>query len=546
MSFSKKVVLSLTLALMISVAGKAQVVWQWSVPINNTTGAKAGSKAYLWIPEKCKRIRAFIFAQNNMEEQSILENANFRKKMAELDVAEVWVSPAYDLFFNFSTGAGDTFNWIMSYLADASGYKELSSVPFIGLGHSAAASAPYYMAAWNPERALAAVSVSGQWPYFRGLPFAADIWGSKNVDFIPLLETMGEYEAADTWSREGLKERQEHPFMPLSMLACPAEGHFCASQEKIDYIAFYIKKAMQYRLRPGSLKLVPVDPSKTGWLADKWRFQQPPVAAAAPVGQYKGNLQDAFWYFDKETADYTTAYEARFRYKKAQLIGYMEHGQMVAQHNTHQQVNLKFEPDNDGITFHLHAAYYDTVPGGSPRPAMWAGLPVGSKIGHVEKNSAIRMEVVAGPVRKVNDSTFQVYPSRGYPPGPKTYQLWFAAKQDGDSVYKPAVQQSEMIVPPLNEEGKVQHLKFDGIPDQIAGSKNIRLHAVSDAKVPVYFYIEDGPAIIVNGKINLTAVPPGSKWPVKVTVVAWQYGRGIEPKLQTAEQVERVFWIKRP
>jgi len=78
MSFSKRIILSLTLALMVSVAGKAQVVWQWSVPVNNTTGAKAGSKAYLWIPEKCKRIRAFIFAQNNMEEQSILENANFR------------------------------------------------------------------------------------------------------------------------------------------------------------------------------------------------------------------------------------------------------------------------------------------------------------------------------------------------------------------------------------------------------------------------------------------------------------------------------------
>jgi hypothetical protein len=32
---------------------------------------------------------------------------------------------------------------------------------------------------------------------------------------------------------------------------------------------------------------------------------------------------------------------------------------------------------------------------------------------------------------------------------------------------------------------------------------------------------------------------------VKVTVVAWQWGRSIEPKLKTAEPVERMFHLTR-
>lgn len=41
-------------------------------------------------------------------------------------------------------------------------YIELKYTPVVGIGHSAAASWPYYFGAWNPERTLACISVSGQ------------------------------------------------------------------------------------------------------------------------------------------------------------------------------------------------------------------------------------------------------------------------------------------------------------------------------------------------------------------------------------------------
>ena len=541
----------LALLLLINRTYAQTAVWQWSVPVRNAANNNGLARVYLWIPEHCKQLRGFIFAQHNMEEQSILENPGFRKAMSDLDFAEVWVAPAYDLFFNYSTGAGDVFNNLMHDLAEASGYAGLTQAPFIGMGHSAAASAPYYMAVWNPKRALAAISVSGQWPYFRGKPFAPDIWGDANLDHIPCLETMGEYEAAATWSAEGLRERKAHPLLPLSMLACPGRGHFASSQEKIDFIAFYIKKVVQYRLPKNTPAgaaplLLPVNPQQTGWLADKWRDNQPPAPPAAPVAQYKGNPDDAFWFFDMETADSALAIEARYRNLKPQLVGYLQHGVLVGQKNTHQQINLRFEPLADGITFKVKCAFYDTVPGGSPRLANWTGLPVGTHIGHASGRANIAVDIVAGPMVKLDDSTFRVQPRAGYCTSSKgAYEMWFAATQPGDAEYKPAVQQAQMLVPPVNKSGRAQHIAFKPIANQRQGATGIIPVATADSGELVGFYIQDGPARIVNGRIDLTPVPPGSKFPVKVTVVAWQYGRAAPPQLQSAEPVERVFWINK-
>lgn len=438
----------------------------------------------------------------------------------------------------------------MNELAWVSGYSELAYVPFAGMGHSAAASNPYYMAVWNPERALAAVSVSGQWPYFRHVSFAPDIWGDRNIDYIPCLETMGEYEAADSWSAEGLKERQAHPLMPLSMLACPAEFHFASTDSKAAYIALYLKKAAQYRMPENTPdgqapKLTPIDPTKTGWLVDKWRFDQAPATEPAPIDQYQGDRTQAFWYFDEELANATAAYEARHLKQKPELIGYMQDGKLLEQHNVHQQFNLKFEPEADGITFKVHTAFYDTVPGGSPRPTGWANMPVGSRIGHAKSNFPITVDRITGPFVKINDSTFMVYPQKGFYESSHSYELWFSASHPGDDEYKPAVQQALMAIPPTNTQGKDQHISFSAIPNQRPNKKGIKLYAVSDANVPVGFYVQDGPAEITGDRLNITTIPPRSRFPVKVTVIAWQYGNSNKPKLQTAEPVERIFWINK-
>src|SRR5947208_700599 len=138
----------LSLALVCN-TGFAQV-WQWSVPVQKARNA--GARAFLWVPEDCRKIKAVIVAQNNMEEQSIIENPLFREEMRKLGFAEIWVSPFFDQLFRFNEGAGEIFNGMMNDLAEMSGYHELQYTPIIGIGHSATASWPYYFAAWNPGR----------------------------------------------------------------------------------------------------------------------------------------------------------------------------------------------------------------------------------------------------------------------------------------------------------------------------------------------------------------------------------------------------------
>jgi hypothetical protein len=439
---------------------------------------------------------------------------------------------------------------MMDDLADVSGYDELKFAPVVPMGHSAAASWPYYFAAWNPGRTLAALSVSGQWPYFRNKDFAPDIWGDRNIDFVPCLESMGEYESANNWSREGLLERQQHPKMPLSMLANPGQGHFVSTDAKVEYLALYLRKAVQYRMPKdwdGSSppKLIPIDPAKTGWLADKWRLDQEPTAPAAPVGKYQGDSNQAFWFFDEELAKATEKYEAADRGLKPQLVGYEQDGQMVPQRNEHLQVDLKFEPEADGVTFKLSGDFYDSVPGGSPRPTGWAGQPVGSPIGHAANSNAISIDPICGPVKKISPDTFMVRFQKEtlLTTNARNYELVFAATHPGDTEYKPAVQQAHMFIPARNTEGMEQHIMFSEIPNQKFGTKSLKFNATSDANVPVYYFVREGPADIDGDILKFTPISPRAKYPVKVTVVAWQYGRSIEPKLKTAEPVERTFYI---
>jgi hypothetical protein len=484
-----------------------------------------------------------------MEEISILENPKFRAALADMNFAEVWVAPFFDHLFRFNEGAGDTFNDFMDRLANESGYGELRFVPVAPMGHSAAASWPYYFAAWNPQRTLGALSVSGNWPYFRDKTFALDIWGDRTVDFIPCLESMGEYEAADTFSREGLLERQQHPKMPLSMLANPGQGHFASSDAKAAYLALYLKKCVEYRVAKNwdgnsVPALIEIDPTKTGWLADKWRRDQKPTAPAAPVGKYTGDAKEAFWFFDEELARATEKYEAAFRGLKPQLVGYVQDGKMVPQRETHLQVDLKFEPQADGITFKLAGDFYDAVPAGSSRLSGWTQLATNAPLGHAS-SGAILIDPICGPVEKLSADTFAVQFQKEtlLNTNARNYELVFAATHPGDAKYKSAVQQAHMFIPPRNTQGADQHISFPTIPDQEAGKSSIRLSATSDAGVPVHYLVREGPAEVSGNTLKFASIPPRAKFPIKVTVIAWQYGRSMEPKLKSAEPVERTFSI---
>ena len=112
---------------------------------------------------------------------------------------------------------------------------------------------------------------------------------------------------------------------------------------------------------------------------------------------------------------------------------------------------------------------------------------------------------------------------------------------DGDARYKGTVQELNMTVPYPLTAGRRQSILFPSLPDIQTGTECMKLNAVSDCGLNVSYYIKEGPAEISGDTIIFTDIPPRSRFPLKVTVVAWQYG--IQGKVQTAAPVERSFYI---
>jgi hypothetical protein len=288
-------------------------------------------------------------------------------------------------------------------------------------------------------------------------------------------------------------------------------------------------------LQPASINhketaLIPIDPTK-GWLMDRWHKDSLPMAKAAPYKEYKGDRATASWAFDEEQAKATEAYYASARGKQPQHIGLEQNGKIIKPSPAHANYNLSFNPEKDGITFHVKAFFADT-----------------SRAVPTDNHASTRLFInrICGPVMKVDDTTFRLrFYRMGFDNPKRSSYIWLLAMNKGDDHYKSIVQQMDLHFPLINKQGKAQQLTFPIIPNQKEGVSSLSLQAKSSVDVPVYYYVKEGPAVIEGDRIMFTKIPPKTKFPLKVTVVAWQYGTAIDPKLQTATPVERSFYLEK-
>ena len=386
-------------------------IYQHSVALTGYVSAETGKApvAYLWLPEGCQRVRAAMLAQQNMTEEMLYHNDEFREQMQTLGVALIWVAPWFSLDWNPQTGCQASFEEMMVALAGQSGHSELTTVPIIPFGHSAQATFPWNFAAWNNDRTLCIVSFHGDAPRTNlcGYGTANVEWGrTRNIDGIPGLMVEGEYEWWEARVRPALAFRMMYPESCISFLCDAGSGHFEMMPETAEYIASFIGKAMAARMQEdGTMRrLNPRD----GWLACRYNPDIPPTdgdgsstdifridqrPAPAPWADYEGVRHDAFWYFDREMAELTEARYAETRGKLQRSI--------------------------DGIT-----------------PLVSAD---GSKV-TLNTPAGVRVEVVCGPLQKVDDKTFIVYPYECGLDNPKrSFTSWLVAILDGDEKYKRAV-----------------------------------------------------------------------------------------------------------
>lgn len=211
-----------------------------------------------------------------------------------------------------------------------------------------------------------------------------------------------------------------------------------------------------------------------------------------------------------------------------QYLGICQQGKRVDYNpKLHAGVLLKFLPEEDGLTFHLNACFTDSL-----RQEMTDEHAAGK----------IRLERICGPVEQVDDTTFTVrFTGWGCTirAARRTSGCWPVIRATSTTRSRAAGESAH----PLPADGRETPAhSFPGLEDVKAGSAPLPLKAVSDCGLPVYYYVKEGPARITkNDMLEFTPIPPRSRFPIKMTVVAWQYG--LNGKVQTAEPVERSFYI---
>jgi hypothetical protein len=299
---------------------------------------------------------------------------------------------------------------------------------------------------------------------------------------VPGLVTIGEYEYAVGRIPDGLRQRKIHLQIPLSGLGETGGGHFDCSDRKAEFLALYIKKVGEHRINAdGSLRTI--DPTKEGWLVDRWRGDEPAKAPPAPVGQYTGNPAEAYWYFDEELARAADAFQGYQRNHNSQLVGYVQDGKLLdPTPGYHFGVRIPWRPLDDGVSFRLAGAFRDRAP----------GQPDGPLVPHAADASQISIRRICGPAVQTGPDTWSVrYYRMGMTNKKRTRDICFIVSHPGDDTYKQGLQQSVLTIPARNNDGAEQHITFPAIADQPADVKTVALAAKSDANVPVYYYVRD-------------------------------------------------------
>lgn len=451
-------------------------MYQWSVELRRYISNETGKApvAYLWVPEGCKQVKAVMLSQQNMTEEAIYKNPRFQAQMKKLGVAMVWVAPAFNNNWDPASGAQGIFEEMMTNLADNSGHAEIAKAPIIPLGHSAQATFPWNFAAWNPNRTLCIISFHGDAPRTNLCGFgAANVeWGrNRNIDGIPGLMIEGEYEWWEARVNPALAFRMMYPESCISFLCDTGRGHFDCGDRTAMYLAKFIQKALEQRLNSdgmvsekdsnGIVKLKKLNP-KDGYLAERFhsdmigtdgadKGKAPENANAsrpqpAPYAQYKGDKHDAFWYFDKEMAELTEARYQETVGKKVQYVGFEYQDKLIPFNEKAQGgMQIKIEDTVDAsaekasiknkkaIRIHLKAVYTDASH---------------SVLSNVHGKKVPHIEVICGPLKKINDTTFEVYPyEAGWDNPRRSFTAWLVSVADADGEYKGAVQPLRIDLP---------------------------------------------------------------------------------------------------
>ncbi len=508
-------------------------------------GVPSNASLYLWIPESCKQLRGLLIMGANVPEHMLVGHKAIRQVCADNNLGIIWSTPSFMNFKKSTTNDGQALNMALEYkttvnflqellngLAEKSGYPEVATVPWLPMGESAHLLMVDALLEQIPERCMAGIFIKNNHlaPKNREVPTlvafgTSQEWGQEKIDIRTRWNDVeGAYKKIE-------KERKNNPNWPLSYIIDGSSGHFDCSEKLVNYFAKYIDLVSKFRLsEDGSPTLKPVQ-IKNGFLASM------PISDSydKPVVAYLNAKYDETglpWFFDKESAVEAQSF-ARINWKAStQLPAFVDGSGNVAPFTFNGISKLTpTDMGSDGITFSFKPVMLDQIP---------SNFVVGAGEKLEKTNNEPTLEWLCGQFKPIGKNQFQVSLDRMYP----SMTSYLGVRQYGNDTVRTVFQPGGLTIP-KNNTGKNQKIFFDKIEDVAVGTKSIQLVASSDAGLQVNYYVVAGPAIIENDKLIFTKIPPKSKFPITVTVAAWQWGSSVEPKIKMAEIVKQDFNIKK-
>jgi hypothetical protein len=543
----------MVLALFVSVPSSfADAVWQYSVPVPTIEGRRA----YLWVPPEASHIRGLIVACQNMLEKPLFESAEFRAAAAANGLGIVLIYPGHDrlgsgpqqgspldIFLNpnyptgreDAKGAGIALQSVLDALAGESGYAEVSYVPLLAVGHSSAGSFVWHIANSNLSR------------FFGLMPFKTGV-KDDGPEGIPTMHIESEWfdfgdKVEDVWSKPRsmaakLRARAGRTNSLYGLYVDIGSGHCNVSDDSMKVVALFLNKAAA-RIPSGPVAAAPVVmkpiDAKTGWLLDPARLGKP---AGRPVAyrDWKGDPREAFWYMDRELAEFVQHHMAAQLAKKPQQVGFLQdNGQVDEDGGMFHFIPVYLD---DAGTFKIEAAWLSTLQRTDLQP---------SRTGLSHTDTPIHYRVNSGALLQVGPDEFRIRPHFGtIVPQGNPWEPTIIAYNDGDAAYRPTEHPARPTLNVINTEGEPQTLEFPKPPSQNAASlRPIHLLAHASSGLPVQFFMVSGPAQIDGDTLTFTRLPAGTKFPIRVLVSAFQWGRPAGSKVQSAGPVTTEFFINR-
>ena len=506
--------------------------------------SKTNATVYLWIPENCRRLCGLLILCANVPEHNLVGHPSIRKVCKENNLGIIWSVPSFMNFRKSTSKENKTLNMaleqrttvnflqqLLNGLAQTSGYDEVATVPWLPMGESGHLLMVDALMDHSPERCIAGIWIKNNHfpPLNRQTPAlvvygTSQEWGQDKVDIRTNWNNIGkEYDGV-------INRRKENPNWPLSYVIDGHSGHFDCSERITQYFARYIDLAAKARLSSdGSNTLNPIVLNK-GFVADLPvpGHENHPVRSWSATNPESNSFP---WFFDKASAKEGQSIAAINWKARTQLPAYLDSQGNVMPFNFNGITNItSLDFEADGVTFAIKSVMLGSL------PSNFVGA--GENLSKAATSPVV--EWLCGPVAPFESGRLRISLDRTWP----NSATYIALRQKGNDTIRAIVEPAGINLKGLrNTKGKTQIITFEKLPDIKAGTKSITLKAKSDSNLPVEFFVVAGPARIENGRIIFTKIPPRSKYPVIVTVGAWQWGSSTEPKVRTAEIAYQQFNI---